>query len=312
MFLTYVGCRSLIDFILSFLGLRVSGFKRQSRFLALVITARNSKYMRHSITYFASCVFSIVLLVGSVNDYKHIDDVYSRLSRCSICVKLFAQRIIKFPAAVLEYMRQNKELKNEVQELRIENDSLKVAIANIKDSEDEAKNIKRSVDLKYSISNYKTIEKVLGFDKGIYESFMLISVGHDNVKERSVVISSDGLIGVVYDIKSGVGRVMHVCDSRFFIPVVSEAGEHMILTGNGENGMVAREIKKHPNTTLAIKIKKGEKLYTSGEGGVFQHGIPVATISSIENDSITAVPVNHLDEVSFVWIIDELLPRNES
>ncbi|MDR0552935.1 MAG: rod shape-determining protein MreC [Holosporales bacterium] len=298
--------KRLINFILSFLGLRVSGFKRQSRFLVFVINFRNSKYMRHSMTHFVSCIISSMLFIGSVNDYKHIDNLYLKLSRYSLPMKLFVQELVNFPSTVFEYMRQNKNLKAEVQKLRMENDELKIAIANIKISEDEVENIKRSVDLKYSISNYKTIEKVLGFDNGIYESFMLISASHDNTKEGAVVISSDGLVGIVHDVKDGIARVMHICDSRFCVPVVSKSGEHIILAGNGENSMISKEIKKHINTSVDVKVKDGEKLYTSGEGGVFQHGIPVAVVSSVE-DCVKGTPVNDLNNVSFVWIIDSVL-----
>jgi rod shape-determining protein MreC len=206
-----------------------------------------------------------------------------------------------------KYFLQNRTLKQEIEKLRKENDTLKISLTTIKNFENEFKGIKKATDLRYSISNYKVIEKVLGFDGGIYESFMLISVSHKNIVPGSVIISSDGIVGIVHDIKGGVARVRHLSDPKLNVPVQSSSGEHFIISGDGKNSMISSETKEN-NTKL--NIDKGDLLITSGEGGIFQRGIPVAIVEEIiDNSHIKAIPVTQLDNISFVWAIDPVLSK---
>ncbi|MDR1488636.1 MAG: rod shape-determining protein MreC [Holosporales bacterium] len=298
----------MFNFILSFLGLRISGFKRQNSFLMFVTKIRQSKFLRNSTTYFFAVLFSLSIFLGSYYEIKLIKNFSEKLSGLCIPTKLFANYLVEFPTTISEYISKNESLKNKIESLKIENNKLKTMLVNVKSFEQEVNEMRKFLDLKYSISNYKVTEKVLGFDKGIYESFILISVTHDNVKEGSVVVSSDALVGIVHDVQqqNNVARVRHICDQKINIPVRSQSGEHLILSGDGKNKMVSKEIKKQFANTQSF-LNKTEILFTSGEGGVFQNGIPVATVDGYSNSVIQATPITNLDDLSFVWIIDPVI-----
>lgn len=286
--------------IFRFLGLSFTGFRRQNKFLAFCVRFRYSRYMRNSITYFMAIIISVIWVFSS--DFKYIYECNHYLNRIVFPIKLFANKVLEFPVNLSEYLIQNQKLKEHLQKIKIENDELKIALTTISDLKNELDELKKAINFKYTISNYKTVERVLGFDKGIYESFMLISVTHDETRPGSVVISSNGLVGIIYDIQNTIARVMHICDQKTNIPVVSESGEHLILTGNNSRIMFSKEIDSKVNT-LSLKSGIGELLVTSGEGGVFQSGIPVARITGIDNESVKAVPIEKLDDIVFVWII---------
>jgi rod shape-determining protein MreC len=205
-----------------------------------------------------------------------------------------------------EYFLSNRTLKREIERLRRENDTLKISLTTIKNFEHEFNEIKKITDLRYTISTYKVIEKVLGFDDGIYESFMLISASHSNIVPGTVIISSDGIVGIVHNINRGVARVRHIADPKLNIPVQSPSGEHLIISGNGKCSMISNETKENNSK---LDITKGDLLVTSGEGGVFPHGIPTAIVEEVtENSIVKAIPVTKLSDVSFVWAIDPVLP----
>ncbi len=267
--------------------------------------------MKHSIMYFVGIVISIMWLIFSNFNLNYTHRCNSFISNFMIPAKSFAKSFINCSMTLSEYLLQNKHLKKEIAELKMTNNKLKSALTTVTDLKNELDELKKAVDFRYKTPPCKIIEKVLGFDKGMYESFMLISVTHDSIKSGDVVISGNGLIGRIYDINDTVARVMHICDQKINIPVVSQSGDHMILSGSGKEFMFSKEIKTNANT-IHLKSKKKELLITSGEGGIFQHGIPVAHIMEINGDTLIAQPVDKIDNVDFVWILQPIMKENSN
>ncbi len=240
---------------------------------------------------------------------RWMDDLSLEFSKYFLQIKFVANKIVEFPRSMTSYIIQNNILKKEIEDLRRESDDLKIKIETIKNYEKELGDLKKSLNLNYSISTYKVIERVLGFEYSVFDSFMLISVSHNSIKQGSVVLSSDGIVGIVYLINNDIARVMTITDQKINIPVKSLSGEHIILSGTGKNEMVSSEIKENI-TSSKLNIKPGDILYTSGEGGVFYSDIPVAKVIKIkESGSILAEPISKINNISFVWIIDPILNK---
>ena len=146
--------------------------------------------------------------------------------------------------------------------------------------------------------------KILGFDDSVFNSFLLISKTQDSTKKDSVVISSNGLIGIVLEVHNKIAKVLPLTASDMFIPVKNNLGEHLILKGVGENKLISLEIQS--STTKYIKIN--DILYTSGEGGIYKSGIPVAKVVEIDQNKtkIYAEPVANLNTINYVWTMNAL------
>lgn len=291
----------MIDIILSFLGLKASGFKRQNAFFSLFGRFSTSRFNKKSINYLIGTLFSIFILISDYYYSSYTSIFKTNLAPCFIRTKCFVNELIEFPKIISNYMH----LKKENEKLRLELDELKIKIITTKELENDLTSLKNSVNLKYSVSTYKSIEKILGFDKSAYNSFLIISSTQENSKKGGIIISSDGLLGVIFDSYNGIARVMTIADQKLYIPVKSDSGEHFIISGNGKNKMISQEIR---GNTQNINIKISDILYTSGEGGVFQAGIPVAKITEIKDDkTIIAEPVVNIDDTKFVWVVSPLL-----
>lgn len=258
-------------------------------------TQKKRHFTSHLIAYIilAAVCFSVVF-----SDF--FDDIKTNIDEQLCNIKYYANRVIQFPNILSEYIH----IKKENEELKIKIDELKIQLNTTKNVENELNQLKKSINLNYYITNYRYVEKVLGFDKTPYESFMIISANNDQTLPGKVVISSDGLIGVIKDSNKKFARVMTVCDHRLKVPVKSES-ERLILTGNDKNEMISKEIREttdHPKITF----NEGEILQTSGDGGFFPANLPVAKISSVSQSSstkISATPTTDLRNVSYVWII---------
>lgn len=261
------------------------------------------KNVRFKISPFILTVFaSIFLLIFSVFDSSFISVLKINLSQYALDIKYFANKIIKFPQILSKY----SHIKKENSELREQIENLKTKISELQNAEFEIDKLKKSVGLKYAFSNFKHMERVLGFDKSPYESFMIISAADSATLPGKIVISSDGLVGVVTDGNGKIARVTTICDKTLSVSAKTE-NERFIISGIGENQMESKETKKNIESAK-LSVNLGEILYTSGEGGFFPSDIPIARITKIdwEANGVFAVPLSNMADLSYVWIISPI------
>ena len=127
----------------------------------------------------------------------------------------------------------------------------------------------------------------------------------DGVFVGQPLIDADGLLGQVVEVGSGSARVLLVTDPTHSIPVqVNRNGVRAIAEGTGDLG--ALEVHHVSATT---DIREGDLLVTSGLGGRFPVGYPVAEVTEIEHDPgqpfarIVATPSAALDRSRHVLLV---------
>lgn len=104
----------------------------------------------------------------------------------------------------------------------------------------------------------------------------LISVGSaDGVHEGSAALSGDGLIGRVLAVGERSSRLLLLTDSRSRIPVrIEPAGHRAILAGDG--GEQPKLVFMQQN----VRLNHGDRVVTSGDGGVFPRGVEVGGVAA--------------------------------
>jgi len=120
------------------------------------------------------------------------------------------------------------------------------------------------------------------------------------------VIDADGIMGQVTTVTPFSATITLITDPGHAVPVqVQRNGLRAILFGTG-----AAEELDLPNLTATADIREGDLLITSGLGGRFPAGYPVARVIRIVSDpnesflAIAAEPVarlNHSKEVLLIW-----------
>lgn len=135
----------------------------------------------------------------------------------------------------------------------------------------------------------------------VEQGHYLLIAGGSALAKNQPVITEEGVVGRVLDRGETVTRVLLITDIKSRIPVmVAGTDSHAILAGtNGELLEVTRATQQAP-------MKVGDFLVTSGCGGVFPAGLPVAEIVSVNDNSIYARPLafpqGHL-KASFVQVL---------
>lgn len=102
----------------------------------------------------------------------------------------------------------------------------------------------------------------------------------DDVVTGQPLIDSSGLMGQVVEVGFTSARVVLITDASHAVPVqVNRNGVRAVAEGTGL--ITELDIPHIPVTT---DIKQGDLLVSSGLGGVFPSGYPVATVTSVNED----------------------------
>jgi rod shape-determining protein MreC len=128
----------------------------------------------------------------------------------------------------------------------------------------------------------------------------------DGVYPGQPVIDAHGIMGQVTQVAGRVCRVTLITDSGHAIPVLdNRSGLRALVFGTGDPDTL-----KVPYLTASTDIKVGDLLVSSGMGGTFPAGYPVAEVVKIVNDpnesflDITVKPaaqLNHGKQVLLIW-----------
>ncbi len=137
-----------------------------------------------------------------------------------------------------------------------------------------------------------------------YENIVVVNKGSRfGVHPQQPVVDANGVVGQVYRALPNTSEIMLITDPNHAIPVqVNRNGLLTIAVGSGELNRL-----NFPYLPDNADIRPGDLLITSGLGGTFPQGYPVATVDSFTppaNKHITATPKAMLDrnrELMLVW-----------
>ncbi len=136
---------------------------------------------------------------------------------------------------------------------------------------------------------------------------LLIDRGAVNgVFKAQAVLDDRGLIGQTTHVGPWSAEVILITDPEHGVPVrIERTGLRTIAVGAGDATSLAL-----PYLPANADIQSGDLLVTSGLGGVFPQGYPVARVTEVHRDAVQplaqvrAAPLAHIDtdsEVTLVW-----------
>lgn len=144
----------------------------------------------------------------------------------------------------------------------------------------------------------KIIARAVSESKGPFVHSALINVGRNkNVKVGNAVMTTDGLYGHIVRSGSVSARVLLLNDLSSRISVMSQRSQNRaILVGNNSN---------KPNlayVSLESDWKIGDRVVTSGDGGVLPRGLQVGIIIANGETGFAVEPFYLNKPVDWVWV----------
>ena len=142
--------------------------------------------------------------------------------------------------------------------------------------------------------------RVIANSGGAFLRNALIDVGErDGVTRGQAAITGEGVIGRVSEAGNRASRVLLITDLNSRIPVVlDESRERAVLAGDN----TSRPRLLYLPTKASVNI--GDRVVTSGSGGIFPPGLPVGTVASLDNGFIRIEPYAQLARLEYVRVVD--------
>ena len=138
----------------------------------------------------------------------------------------------------------------------------------------ENERLRELLELKENKSYSVIAATVLGRDMDRVVNSLILDVGgRDGVRKNMACVTADGLVGRIYDVYPASSSVLIIADIKSRISAMVENEEAFgIISWDGGSHL------KMYGLPLINNVKPGQKVYTTGDGGVFPRGILIGTV----------------------------------
>jgi rod shape-determining protein MreC len=142
--------------------------------------------------------------------------------------------------------------------------------------------------------------RVIADSGGAYARSVMVNAGRDNgVARGQAAMTGEGLVGRVAEVGSRAARILLITDLNSRVPVVVDgSGQRAILAGDDS----ARPSLRYVDAVGTIRI--GDRIVTSGQGGVFPPGLPVGVVASVDTEGTRVEPYAALSRVDYLRLVD--------
>ena len=224
------------------------------------------------------------------------------------------QLAVSSPSAALTWIREGMQtrdaLRAENARLRVRQSALSLRTLNYEALARENAQLRGLARGLPPIAQRWLVAEIVNTELTTLRQRMLINRGTTNgVVAGLSVLDDSGLLGQTIHVGPWSAEVILVTDPEHAVPVqIERTGLRTIAVGAGNEGTLAL-----PYLPANADVKPGDRLITSGLGGVFPAGYPVARVAEVHRDAIQplakvrAVPLAHIDsdrEVALVWFPD--------
>jgi len=173
--------------------------------------------------------------------------------------------------------------------------------------EDENRRLRDMRENSAGVAERVLVASILNVDLDPFRHRVLVDKGaaHGAFKGQAV-LDAEGIFGQVTQVNARTAEVILISDAEHAIPVQSNrSGLRTIAVGTGDPDRLSL-----PFVTVESDLKAGDLLISTGIGGVFPRGYPVAEVARVERSPaatfalVDARPTASLDrdrEVLLVW-----------
>jgi rod shape-determining protein MreC len=173
--------------------------------------------------------------------------------------------------------------------------------------EEENRRLRAMRENSAGVAERALVASILNVDLDPFRHRVLLDKGAaDGVFKGQAVLDAEGIFGQVWRVHAHSAEAILISDAEHAIPVQSNrSGVRTIAVGTGDSSRLSL-----PFVTVESDLKQGDLLLSTGMGGVFPPGYPVAQVTRVERNAkatfaiVEARPTAALDrdrEVLLVW-----------
>lgn len=247
--------------------------------------------------------FSLILLLlvgGTLRFYKPF---YTRVEQELFEGIAWIQGVFIHPFhethALLKNTHVLMHLKEEHARLSQENEKLKWQLQTLEALQHENVVLRQNLNIPMVEQYGQLTAKILVSPYDGLHHFFLIAAGYrEGLEKEQPVVVKEGVVGRLEKVGRYASRVLLLNDSNSRIPVMTSTSQQKaILSGDGTflpTLVYVGDVRK---------VQRGEKVVTSGMGGIFPPGLPVGIVDEITNNNIKVRPYVPFQDIEWVHIL---------
>ena len=236
----------------------------------------------------------------------HLEKIRAGLNVLAYPIQLIAAAPAYVGGGIADFFTTRGTLRQDNEKLLAERRVLNAKVQQFDALEEENARLRRMLGSAAQVADKAIAAELIEVSSEPFTRKIVVAKGgRDGVYVGQSVIDAHGIMGQVTQVASQVSRVTLITDAGHAIPVLdNRSGLRMLVFGTGDPDTL-----KVPYLTSASDIKEGDLLVSSGMGGTFPPGYPVAQVSRIVNDpneaflAITAKPAAQLNHGKQVMLI---------
>ena len=249
--------------------------------------------------------FCIILLIAD-SQFNIFSSARVYLNSMVSPIQYVADAPQKMFSAASESLTTRQALMERNALLEKENLHLKADRLLLGELQNENEQLRGLLNSKRQFKNKRMITEVMSLRSDPFTHQVLIDKGAlDGVHLDQPVINEKGVVGQVSQVGSTTSRVVLIVDASHGIPVRVQRNDMVAIV----HGSGAWDKLTVPFIQSNADLKEGDVLVTSGLGGHFPAGYPVATISKFQFQegevyaNVTASPVTELDKSRYLLLL---------
>ena len=255
---------------------------------------------------FLGLIFISILLMYVDNRDNHLDTV-----RTSVGAALYPVRVIvDAPVRLWNWLGSSTTSRNKLElelgRLKAERLLTNARLQKLNALEAENARLRALLDARAKVRDRTRVAEIMSVDANPYNHSLVIDVGtQDGVMDGQALVDANGVVGQVIEAGLMTSQAMLISDTDHALPVeVNRNGLRTIVVGTGKIDQL-----ELPFVVNNADIRVGDLLVTSGLGGAFPAGYPVAIVASVTRlphepyADVTATPAASLGQVREVMLI---------
>src|SRR5213080_100277 len=210
--------------------------------------------------------------------------------------------------SVRSNLKSLDDLQAENSSLRVENRQLKATNQALRDVEHEVNRLRHALNYRER-SVFKLVPaEIVTRDSSTWWHTVMINRGtEDGIEGDMAVVTDEGLVGKTTTVSANISMVLLVSDENCKVAAsVEGTREQGIVSGERVSGGLTPFLNLNFLSKQA-DLKPGQKVYTSGVGGVFPSGLLIGVVKTFRLRELDgqaqltpAVDLSHLEDVFVV------------
>lgn len=282
---------------------------------------RKKEYVK---TVLIVCIFVIVVVFTgySLKNERDLTLIESAIKDIGVFITDTLYAPIKFVKDKVEIYNEKEDVYKKYKKLQAEQEDIDQKNARISELEKENKELKESLELNSSLSDYEVINAtVVSRDVGYWYNKIVIDKGKkDGIETKMAVVINGGLIGYISETSNFSSNIqllsIKTLKNKISVKIQLENGEYITGLLNGYD--TKKRVYKIEGVSYSGDIPENAIVTTTGLSENFPSGIMIGNVKNITTDNfelgriIEVSPSVDFENINYVTILKRKAASDDS